>query len=308
VGSPVPALNILVAVLADSGYALLIGALLAASWLGVSADLGESAVNGVAADWGTRLHRLKIACVVVLVTAHLVRPWFVASSMSGATQFREVLALVPTILTSTRQGGLWYANSAALTMLVAAQFFRSGRGASAAAWIEIAALCALAASKAASSHASEEGDFTLAEISQFLHLLATSVWAGAIVVSGLFVVPRLAVLAGASALWIYGGRLSKTVTWALGVLVLSGLYISWRDMHGAITSLWTTSWGKILVTKAVFVAFAVLLGSLTRFRCLGHPPSGRRAYTMTKLIRSEAAVMAGILCLSGVLANTGTST
>jgi copper resistance protein D len=306
VGSPVPALNILVAVLADSGYALLIGALLAARWLGVSADPGESAVNGVAADWGARLRRLRISCLVVLVTTHLVRPWFVASSMSGATQFREVLALVPTILTSTRQGGLWYANSAALTTLAAAQFFRRGRAASVA-WIEIAALCALAATKAASSHASEEGDFTLAEISQFLHLLATSVWAGAIVVSGLFVVPRLAVLAGASALWTYGGRLSKTVTWALGLLVLSGLYTSWRDMHGAITPLWTSSWGKILTTKAVFVAFAVLLGSFTRFRCLGRSPSGRRAYMMTKLIRSEAAVMAGILCLSGVLANTGTS-
>jgi copper resistance protein D len=306
VGSPVPALNIVVSVLADSGYALLIGALLAAGWLGVAADLRESAVNRVAADWGARLRRLRIACLVVLVTAHFVRPWFVASSMSGVTQFREVLALVPTILTSTRQGGLWYANSAALTMLAVAQFLRR-RGAFAA-WIEIAALCALAATKAASSHASEEGDFTLAEIFQFLHLLATSVWAGAIVVSGLFVVPRLAVLAGASALWTYGGRLSKTVTWALGVLVLSGLYISWRDMHGAITPLWTSSWGKILTTKAAFVAFAVLLGSLTRFRCLGRPPSGGRASTMTKLIRSEAAVMAGILCLSGVLANTATST
>jgi copper resistance protein D len=264
-------------------------------------------VNGALVDCGARLRRLRIACLVVLVTAHLVRPWFVASSMSGATQFREALALVPTILTSTRQGGLWYANSAALTMLAAAQFFK-GRGASAAAWIEIAALCALAATKAASSHASEDGDFTLAEISQFLHLLATSVWAGAIVVSGLFVVPHLAALGEASALWAYGGRLSKTVTWALGVLVLSGLYTSWRDMHGAITPLWTSSWGKILTTKAVFVAIAVLLGSLTRFRCLGRPPSGRRAYTMTKLIRSEAAVMAGILYLSGVLANTRTST
>jgi copper resistance protein D len=307
VGSTVPALNILVAVLSDSGYAVLIGALLAAYWLNGSAKFGESAGSGAAADWGAPLSRLRIACLVVLVAAHLVRPWFVASSMSGATQFRAVLALVPTILTSTRQGGLWYASSGALTMLAAAQFFGGGRAACAAVWMEIAALCALAATKAASSHASEEGDFSLAEISQFLHLLATSVWAGAIVVSGLWVVPRLAALEGASAVWSYGGRLSKTVTWALGVLVLSGLYVSWRDMHGAIAPLWTSRWGRILVSKAVFVGFAVLLGSLTRFRCLGRLPSGTRASTMTRLLRSEAGVMLGILCLSGVLANTGVS-
>jgi copper resistance protein D len=236
-----------------------------------------------------------------------VRPWFVASSMSGATQFREALALVPTILTATRQGGLWYANSLALALLAAAQFFGSGRAASAATRIEIAALCVLASTKAASSHASEEGDFTLAEISQFLHLLATSIWAGAIVVSGLLVVPRLAALAGASALWSYGSRLSKTVTWALGVLVLSGLYTSWRDMHGTISPLWTTPWGRILAAKGVLVALAVFLGSLTRFRCLGRPATSKRAAAMRNLMRSEAAVMAVILCLSGVLANTSTS-
>lgn len=136
-----------------------------------------------------------------------------------------------------------------------------------------------------------------------MHLLATAVWAGAIIVSGLVVVPRLVAAGTTPALWNYGKRLSQFVTWALGVLVLSGLYVSWRDVHGATGALWISSWGRILLAKGAFVGLAALLGSLTRFRCLGRPATSERAARMTNLLRSEAAVMAAILCISGLLAN-----
>jgi copper resistance protein D len=147
-----------------------------------------------------------------------MRPLLVASSMSGCTEFGQSLALVPTILSGTHQGCLWYANSLALTALITAQFLKKPRASPLAAWLVIGALCVLAATRAASSHASEEGDFSLAEVSQFLHLLATSIWAGAILVSAFLVVPYWPAI-GASTLWIYARRLSQTVTWALTVLV-----------------------------------------------------------------------------------------
>ena len=297
----VPALNVFVAVLSDSSYAIIVGALLATWWLSrIAAEPGLDAINMS----GLELRRVALLCLVVLIACHLVRPWFVASSMSGSIRFRETLALVPTILTSTRQAGLWYANSLALAVMLSARLFGRGRAPNAVRWIEVLGLCVLAATKAASSHASEEGDFTLAEISQMLHILATSVWAGAIVVSGLLIVPRMAASGRIPELWSYGSQLSKTVTWALCVLVLSGLITSWNDMHGAVTTLWTSVWGKILLTKLVFVAMALLLGSSTRFRCLGRPATSDRGTMMIKLLRSEAVVMAAILCISGLLANT----
>lgn len=296
--SPVTALTVTAAVLWDSSYALIVGALLSACWLRAIPAEQSLAIPGF------HLRRLAATCLAVLIVCHLVRPWLVASSMSGSTRFGETLALVPTILSSTRQGGLWYANSVALVVLLAARLFSRGSVTSAAIWIDIPALCVLAATKAASSHASEEGDFTLAEISQLLHILATSIWAGAIVVSGLLVVPRLAVLDTTSTLWRYGSQLSKTVTWALAALVLSGLYTSWRDMHGEIHTLWTGAWGRILLVKGAFVGLAALLGSLTRFRCLRRPATGNRAMMMTRLMRWEAAVMGVILFVSGLLANT----
>lgn len=296
--SPVTALTVAAAVLWDSSYAVIVGALLSAWWLRAIPAERSLAIPGF------RLRRPAATCLAVLIVCHLVRPWLVASSMSGSTRFGETLALVPTILSSTRQGEIWYANSVALVILLAVYLISRGNGTSAPTWIAAAALCVLAATKAASSHASEEGDFTLAEMSQFLHILATSIWAGAIVVSGLLVVPRLAVLDTASTLWSYGSRLSKAVTWALAALVLSGLYTSWRDMHGEIHTLWTGAWGRTLLIKGAFVGLAALLGSLTRFCCLRRPATGSRAMTMTRLMRSEAAVMGVILCVSGLLANT----
>ena len=294
--SPFFILTVLAAVLWDSSYALIVGTVLAGSWLKGTPELpGQRR--------GSAIGRFQATCLAVLVLCHLVRPWLVASSMSGSTQFGQALALVPTVLSATRQGGLWYANSLALAALVAAQFLIKPRAASLALWIAIAALGVLAATRAASSHASEEGDFSFAEISQFLHLLATSVWAGGILVSAFLVVPHWPSAESAS-LWNYAHRLSQTVTWALAILILSGIYVAWRDLHGTVSSLWTHPWGKILLAKGSLVALAALLGSLTRFRCVRCPPTSERAAAMGRLLRSEAVVMATILCLSGVLANT----
>jgi putative copper export protein len=78
-------------------------------------------------------------------------------------------------------------------------------------------------------------------------------------------------------------------------------------MHGTVSALWISPWGRTLLAKVAFVGLAALLGSLTRFRCLGRPATSRRATTMTNLLRSEAAVMVAILSISGLLANASPS-
>jgi len=287
VGSFVPALNIFATFLSDASYAFLVGTCLARYWLRAEA-VPASLLRGLGA-----------VLLGVLIVCHLVRPWFIASSMSGSTRFRETLALVPAVL-STRQGGLWYTNSIALAILLGIHFI----GGSRAVWAGAVALCALAVTKAASSHASEQGDFSTPEVAQFLHLAATSVWAGAVVVSGFWVVPRFAVNRTLSALWRYARHLSQTVTWALIILLLSGVYVAWVDMHGTLHPLWSSFWGKLLLTKAALASLAIVLGGWNRFRVLGGPEDTPRAATMAKLLRSEAFVMIGILSLSSMLGNT----
>jgi len=273
-------LRVLTTILADGSFALAVGVLLAGAW----------GANG--------LRRFSTVALAFLAGCYLVRPWFLAESMSGSTGLRETLGLVPDVLSSTRQGALWYAGGVVIVILLVAHVAWPSRPA-----IQLVALSALAATKAASTHASEAGDWSVAELAEFLHLAATAVWAGAILVSAWFVVPLLTRCEGPDALWKYGRRLSRTVTYALLALAASGLYVSWSDMHSEIGRLWTTGWGKILLVKLFLVGIAALLGSMVRFRCLRRPANSDRARLMEQLLCAEATALALVLCLSGALAN-----
>lgn len=290
---PLFALNVLFIVLFDAAYALTVGCVLAETWLDGAAQLNVQ----------TLLRRTALACVGAMIVSQLVRPWFAAASMSGSNGFRENLAMAPDVLTGTHQGKLWWIGSLALAILFSAMFFGAHRTIGARSALFAIPLLLIAAIKAASGHAANDGDFTLAEFALGLHVLSIAVWAGSVMVSGVLVLPRLAAAKNTAACWNYGQHLSKTVTWALVVIVLSGVYATWHDLNGNWSGLWLTGWGKVLIAKLIFVAGALALGALARFRCIQPPPSDHSIALMLRLIRAEAVVMALILCLSGTLAN-----
>lgn len=287
------ALNIFFVILSDMGLALLVGVLLAGHWLEVTGRAAAACERG--------LWRLSLACVAALLLSDIVRPWFVAASMSGSSQFLQTLALTPTVLSSTRSGRLWFINSLLLAVLLFAVIAspRVSRT-----WSVRMVVFLLAAVKAASGHAADQGDFTVTEFSQFLHILATAVWAGAIVVSGILILPQLRRSAGLSELWEYGKRLSSVVTWALVILVASGVYNADREMNGVLHTLWTSGWGRVLLLKVSLVGLALLLGATSRFRCLNREATSERSALLAMLMRTEAVVMILILSFSGLLANT----
>ena len=303
---PVVALNILFSVLSDTAYAMFAGSLLAISWL-------NAATAGVALKseaCGSKivplrfLRRICLACMAGLILGQIVRPWFAAASMSGSGGFAGNLSLVPDILSSTHLGKVWYVGSVALVALLAAVLF-AGRQKKALAGGPFAApLLLIGCAKAASGHAAGEGDFTLAEFSMLLHIAGTAVWAGTVVASGFVVLPELAKFRDPLALWSYTRLLSRTVTWALLVILLSGTYTSDRELNGSLSGLWSSGWGRVLMTKIAFVSLALALGAIARFKCVQRPATSERAELMVRLLRAEAIVMIVILCLSGLLANT----
>ena len=294
-------LSVVLAVLSDASYALIVGSLLADRWLDA---VLRNPNCGAIAKTIQHLARFQILCLGVLSASHLVRPWFVAASMSGSQGFRENLSLIPAVLSSTRQGVFWYSNLAAIAILFAAHFAGCARKRPIVSWFVLVAISVVALTKTASSHAADEGDFTLVELSQFLHLLATAVWAGTILVSGFVIAPFMARIVSPEILWNFGGRLSRTVTWAVVVLVLSGIYTSDRELSGSLSSLWRSAWGRILLLKIAFVGVALCLGAASRIRCVRRAATHERAAMFAGFLRAEAAAMAAILCISGLLANT----
>jgi putative copper resistance protein D len=297
------ALNILFTIAWDVSYALIVGTLLARHWL-ASGDAGLETLDHQDAVVPARFQReLLLIPIAGLLISHLVHPWFLAASMSGSDHFTEDLALVPTILSSTHQGALWYINSFALAALGMAIVLPL-RVKPISLWTVSLSLALMALTKAAAGHAGADGDFTVAEFAQILHVLSTAVWAGAVMASGLFVVPQMVRVDSASILWRYGNRLSKTVTWALVTILATGVYTSGRELSGSLNLLWTSEWGKILLAKIVFVSIAIFLGAVGRFSYLRRPADETRMLRFARILLTESVVMVLVLCLSGWLGNT----
>ena len=309
VGIPVHLLTVSLSVLSDGAYALTIGTLLAWYWLGASDPLASHTPEGSRSSTPQALslasqRNLLRASISVLIITHLVRPWFLAASMSGSNSFTTNLHLVPTILSSTHQGALWYLNSVALLTLALGRGSRRRPPTPVGPWVALASIILLAFVKAASGHAGDEGDFTLIEFCQLLHVLSTAIWAGAILISGFLVAPRLCEIANMAKLWGYAARLSTTVTWSLATLVISGIYTSDRELNNSLSAVRTSTWGNILLAKLIVVAAAILLGAANRFLCLRRTPSPHRAQLVKRLLFTEALLMVCILGLSGLLGNT----
>ena len=283
-------LHILLSAISDCAYTLAVG-------LALAAFLIQS-------DNPVHLRKWLLSIAAILLLAQLPRPWFLAASMSGSSSFSENIALIPSILSSTHQGMLWKLNILAMLALfvtIGATRHRRRNVIYAAA----ICLCIIAFVKAASSHAGDDGDFSLLELTQWLHILATALWAGAIIVTGLIAVPSLA-RAGSDneTIWQHLQNISTIATCAIIVILATGIYTGDRELAGPLSTLWSSTWGKILTAKIIIVLVALTLGASNRFLCLAKNFSTDRITLSSRLLKFEAITMLIILTLSGWLGNT----
>jgi copper resistance protein D len=290
------AFSILLSAISDCAYAFAVGLMLAAYWTNnpwMNAALHAPTVQ----KWLTRIG-------IVMLIAQSLRPWLLAASMSGSSSFHDNLVLIPSILSSTHQGVLWKLNMGAiLAFLVLVGGMRRRKHYS----IYLAAsicLCIVAFVKAASSHAADDGDFTRLEWLQWLHIVATAIWAGGIIIAGLMTLPVLTRTATNEITWQYLQRVSTVATYAVILVLASGIYTADREISGPILSLWTSTWGKILTVKVIVVIFALTLGALNRYVCLAKDMPQKKIELSARLLRFEAIAMLVVLFLSGWLANT----
>lgn len=292
-------LSILLSGISDCAYALAAGMLLAAYWLdGTEMDLSRPAFSAATAV------RWLIGLGVAMTIAQSMRPWFLAASMSGTSRFRENLDLVPSILSSTHQGLLWKLDMSAMLALIAVIAWMLRRRTRTTYVAAAICLSIVAFVKAASSHAADNGDFTRLEMVQWVHILATAIWGGGVIVSGLIVLPRLTGAAASERIRPYVQRLSKVATYAVIMIFGSGIYSADRELAGPITNLWSSNWGKILIAKVTVVLIAVILGACNRFMCLGTDVTEEKIALSRRLLWIEAVAILAVFCLSGWLGNT----
>ena len=129
-------------------------------------------------------------------------------------------------------------------------------------WLGGSAIVAigLAATPGYAGHAAT-GDFTIFAVPlDTIHVLAMSVWLGGLVVL------VIAALGGG-----FSGGLRRALTtfsrlafWSVVVLVLSGLFASWRQVGFAVDGYLHTSYGNILLSKLGIVVALVGLAAVSR--------------------------------------------
>lgn len=260
--------------------------------------------------------------LAILSITSLVLIWWRSATLSGGHAI-NVLAMLPTVITQTHVGHIWLIRIAALvTAVVLWAAVRRNTTRNGPWWMIFLAAATIAFCRSAIGHAADNGDFTLKEWMDWIHLMAASVWVGSVLVVLLCIFPEMANLKEAAPKFIsqFANRLSQLSGIALGVVLLAGAYNAWLRL-GSISALLNTPYGLTLDVKAFLIGLAVILGSINRFHhvkkirdwagsCLVKSPLENtwvqsEQYHLIKRFRStvlvEGAVLLAVLLATSVL-------
>jgi putative copper resistance protein D len=198
--------------------------------------------------------RLVVLCGLTLACGLYL--WLQAAVVSGAPPGDAGPAVV-TVLTQSHFGVAWVVSVSGVVMagLVGTRESRP-------AWLITAVgLIVYASGKAAASHAADAGDFTLREAAHVVHLCATAVWAGSVIVAACELHRWDDSSSAASARRVaFCTQLSHLATAALAVVIVTGLLNATQNMAHLGAPLRSVLYGQMLALKLAFVTLAVMLG------------------------------------------------
>jgi putative copper resistance protein D len=283
-------ISVLATALFDWSLALATGVLLAGYWL--------RRLPALAAQ----IPRIGSAASLMVI-ALVAQFYLMVAMMTGEAGFAEVLRAAPLVAT-THAGKVALATLAVAVLLLVADLLKALRRS-----IVFAVLVALLlVFHSATGHAAVEGDFTVAELLQLLHLSGMALWTGGVIASGLFVLPRLAA-AGERVDEGYLHSLSRVSTYAVATVLLSGAWKGWTGLDHQLGGLVHTGWGRILLAKLLFVAGALVLGALHRrwIHRREHAWTPQQTRTLATTLPVEAVCLTLVLALSAWLGSVDPS-
>ena len=231
------------------------GLLIAKVWLVPSAAFDMP-------DFLARWRQMLQECLALLTVAGVLL-LLVRTAQMDDSSVVEALPDVPIVLTKTHFGLIWCIHLMALGLLwVCCSVFSAGRSSNRWMVIAVGGTLLLAFTYSASSHASDRGDFTLSELNDWFHIISTSLWGGAILVSAIFVLPILRTQG--SLMSLIAIRLSNLSGVALVLVLATGVgnvllrLPSWDALTG-------TGYGRVLMAKLFIVGVMILIGAFNRF-------------------------------------------
>jgi putative copper export protein len=216
-------------------------------------------------DLRDRLWLLFIVSATVAITASSIDLLLRVAEMSGDTVLSSFPEL-PTAIAKTHSGRVWLIRIACLVLTLAVGNMKKVRDTRPVLMALLCLVAIIALTESASGHAADKGDFTMAEIVDWIHLLGALVWAGGIFVLSFEILPRSSALdiRAFNTLARRAARFSRIVGIAVCSLALTSLYNAWVYV-GSIKALVRTSYGLTVSTKIVLLSILLFLAAYNRY-------------------------------------------
>jgi putative copper export protein len=243
--------------------AFCIGALVCRLWVlapSASPELPDQE-NLLALMW--RLFGIGIAAMIASSVVNLLMR---ASEISGRP-LSDVFSVLPVVMFRTHLGRVFLVRIGVLILLLltlmAAGRYRNSRGLPA---FMLCIALVISMTESASGHASDKGDFSIPEITDWLHLMASSVWGGGLLVLSVVILPALVGKGNRTAADIadVARRFSGIAGFAVGVVGITALYNSLVYV-GSFGAFWKTSYGWAASAKIFLFLLILYLGAFNRY-------------------------------------------
>jgi len=250
-----------------------------------------------------RLRRVEVGSIILLTVASLAE-LLLRALAEGGWIMSNMGAAFPTMLLETRYGTVWIARMGLIGMLGLSCLWGAQIP-----WImklRLLGAAAIALTRSLSGHAADWGDVTHQVLTDWLHLLAISVWLGGLFVFGFALraaFPWTVNEGAARHFASIANRFSRMATFCVVGLLLTGL-LHPRLRLMSFSTLFRIPYGWVLLLKLLFVLLMLMLAALNRYYLLpqlGGESDHRARRLITIIGRLEWLLAAFVLASSALL-------
>ena len=250
-----------------------------------------------------RITRVTAVCLAILAADTLLLLVQRSHVLSGLP-YGQLWPVLPDVLHQTHFGRVWLVRGAAVVAAAAlwpalGRMPVRGRAA-----VTLALLIVVAFTRSATGHSADQGDWTVPEAADWLHVLSGIVWAGAVTAAAWLW--RSPSVPGGSEFARMAQGLSQLATAGLAGVAITGSYIAWLRLD-SLDALWTTAYGRHLGWKLALVGLMAALGAANRFLHLRRLTSDAAAAAASSFRRNlylEAVVAVAVFIAAAILINT----